>query len=148
MSEPPERFDPDKLGLPTPDELLRGLGRSRVRHTYLYALDENHNPVECPNVHEWARMFEDDESRRVGATHINGLFVSTVFLGIDQTLGIGGKKPVLFETMIFQDDENNPIELKGLLARAVENVQWRYSTWDEAAEGHETVVTMIREGLL
>jgi len=71
-----------------------------------------------------------DVTKRVAATEIGDVRVSTVFLSIDH--GWGDGPPVLFETMVFggEMDEN----------------QWRYSTWDEAVAGHERVVTAVREG--
>ena len=70
----------------------------------------------------------DEDTRRVARTEIpNGGLVSTVFLGLDHNWGEG--EPLVFETMFF------PNELSGF----VEDCQ-RYSTWDEALEGHKNMV--------
>jgi hypothetical protein len=61
--------------------------------------------------------------------------VSTVFLPIDYGLP-GDDRPIVFETMVFKDDdawENDDIGTR------------RYSTWEEAEEGHWQTVEAIRE---
>lgn len=75
-------------------------------------------------------MFENIENRRVARTVIDdtgGIFVSTVFLGINH--GFGGR-PLWFETMIFGGPHTN--------------YQDRYETWDEAHAGHEKAVKIAR----
>ena len=54
--------------------------------------------------------------------------VSTVFLGVDYDFT--GKKPLLFETMVF----GGPYD----------GEEQRYSTWEEAEEGHKKVVSRLR----
>lgn len=83
-----------------------------------YILD-GHKGVRCPNLLEWAKWFEIAD-RDVGKTCRDGVRVSTVFLGLDHNYGDG--PPLLFETMIFGGEHDAS--------------QWRYSTWEEAAEGH------------
>ena len=62
---------------------------------------------------------------RVARTTVgDGIDVSTVFLGIDHTLGAG--PPMIYETMIFG----------GPYAEYCE----RYSTWEEAHAGHTKAV--------
>ena len=53
--------------------------------------------------------------------------VSTVFLGIDHNFGEG--KPLLFETMVFGGKLDEETE--------------RYSTWEEAVEGHNHMVEKV-----
>jgi hypothetical protein len=84
----------------------------------------------------------NDSVRRVGYTKLNGLVVSTVFLGIDYRFGYG--PPLFFETMIFRGTPNAEIEK---IQRGFDQYQTRYSTWDEALAGHNQIVTIIREGL-
>lgn len=72
-------------------------------------------------VSEWERWFaKNREKRIVRKDDIDGVRVSTVFLGIDHG-GMRGS-PLLFETMIFGGPHDE--------------YQVRYSTWDEAEEGH------------
>ncbi len=85
----------------------------------LYIL-KGKTPVECENVLEWAKEFEN-QNRIVGFSQVKKVRVSTIFLGLDHSFN--GGKPVLFETMIFGGKHNE--------------YQERYSTWDEAVEGHK-----------
>lgn len=97
-----------------------------------YILDRNKRVVELPDhpssLIAWAMFYEDFENRRVATTDfMNGVQVSTVFLGHDHSLG--GSIPLVFETMTFGEEEE---------------VCNRYATWNEAVEGHEREVERIR----
>ena len=59
---------------------------------------------------------------------IGNVRVSTVFLAVDHNLF--GDKPILFETMIF----GGPLD----------EYMWRYSTWEEATEGHRLACDQVR----
>jgi hypothetical protein len=116
------------------------------RQPHFFILGPNHEIVPVRDAHEWARMFEDSKMRRVAQTSINGLWISTIFLGIDHRYGPG--EPLFFETMIFRDQDNAPPEIYfEQIQNWCADYQMRYSTWDEAAKGHEQIVTVIREGL-
>lgn len=69
-----------------------------------WILDENRNPVECPDVNVWGRWMERFANRNIKQTWLpkNGYKISTVFLGMDHSFG--GSVPVLFETMVFHID--------------------------------------------
>jgi hypothetical protein len=54
--------------------------------------------------------------------------VSTVFLGIDHGFG---DDPILFETMVFGGE--------------YDGIQKRYSTWDEAVEGHYKICYLVNK---
>ena len=72
-----------------------------------YILDPSGVPKKAKNVIEWARWFEaKKEARRVQVTKILGAEVSTVFLGVDHSFGVG--PPLLWETMVFggKNDED------------------------------------------
>lgn len=86
---------------------------------------------------EWNAMWEDPRLRYVAYTTLkpitNRIFfkdvvVSTVFLGLDH--GYDGV-PKWFETMVFNHPSGN---------------DWttRYTTYDEAVEGHERIVSMLQ----
>ena len=79
---------------------------------------------------EWARSFEDIESRIVGKTTVGDAEVSTVHLGLDHQFGDG--PPLIFETMIFGGEHSD--------------YQWRYSTEEQAQAGHERVVAALQAG--
>ena len=56
----------------------------------------------------------------------NGVFVSTIFLGLDHSWG--GGAPILFETMVFK---NKSIDA------TYDSDQERYTTYKEAMAGHK-----------
>lgn len=90
-----------------------------------YKLDGK-NPVPDDTNGIW--IFTNDDKRVVGETKVRGATVSTVFLGLDHSLG--RKTPVLFETLVFggsMDGECN-----------------RYETWDEAEKGHQKMVDRVK----
>ncbi len=109
-----------------------------------YTLD-GHKVVECSDLMKWAAWFETAD-RHVAKTDIDGinflvwlgkLFrtkifepvrISTVFLGIDHCFGDG--EPQLFETMIF--------------GGKLDQEMWRYSTWEQAAKGHQEAVERVK----
>ena len=85
-------------------------------------------PVIEPDLLTWAKWFEDDSERRVALTEIDGVSVSTVFLGLDHSFG--GGTPILFETMIFGGE--------------YDDYQERYHTLEEAQAGHEKAVSLVK----
>lgn len=81
--------------------------------------------VPC-SIEEWATVM-DRKTRTVGKTTLpNGNRVSTVFLGLDHQWGEG--QPLLFETMLFPSDSFTEEDMD------------RYSTYEEAVEGHWRMV--------
>jgi hypothetical protein len=94
-----------------------------------YILDDSGNPVEEPSLEAWAQWFETAD-RAVGKDTIEGVEVSTVFLGMDH--GFMTSKPVLFETMIFGGE--------------FDQFQWRDHTRTEAEQTHAVVVAALRDG--
>lgn len=91
-----------------------------------------HEPLEIRDVVEWATTFErlTDEQRTVGVDKVGDTTISTVFLGVNYRF-VGGP-PLLFETMTFPD------------SRLLD----RYTTWDEAVQGHARHVADIRAELV
>jgi len=78
---------------------------------------------------EWAKGFEG-ANRRVANTHIGGIHVSTVFLGLDHNF-LFGDTPHLFETMIFRGDKGEEC--------------FRCSSWEEAEKQHADAVALVRK---
>jgi hypothetical protein len=85
---------------------------------------------------EWAVSFERADNL-VGYDELSGFIVSTVFMGINHTLGRG--RPHWFETMVFRQMDN-----KRMLGRLID--QWLYATLDEARAGHKLAVTKVEKG--
>ncbi len=92
-------------------------------------------PMLCDNLSIWGMEFDkrtkSEDHWRVARETVNGVDVSTVFLGIDHAFG--GGPPLLFETMIFGGPHNE--------------YQERYSTWEEAEAGHKRAVELATAGL-
>lgn len=78
---------------------------------------------------KWAKWFETATNRHVADDKIGNVRVSTVFLGIDYSFGMG--TPVLFETMIFGGKHNG--------------YQERYTTWAKAEKGHKKALTLLNK---
>ena len=75
---------------------------------------------------DWARDFESQD-RTVKKSHLwNGLYISTVFMGLDHQYGDG--PPLIFETMVFPNEWWTDYHLS------------RYSTEAEVLVGHRRAV--------
>lgn len=96
---------------------------------FLYKLDETGKPVACTDSIEWALWFaQNDEARVVANTELpSGTRVSTVFIGIDASLG---EEPTLWETMTFGGD--------------YDLVCARYRSREDAIVGHEMWVLVAK----
>lgn len=95
-----------------------------------YYLNDDHTVRPC-TAEEWSTQFE--ETRRQGTHHlaldkVGNIEVSTVFLGNNYNFLSG--KPLIFETMVFQGD-------------SFKEYCDRYSTWDEAIEGHKKAIEWV-----
>jgi hypothetical protein len=92
-------------------------------------------PVPC-TIHEWSEWLVSSE-RHVAETQVGPLWISTVFLGLDHSLSLNSRDddhmPILFETMIFGDEEDR--------------YQTRCCTWDEAEAMHVKAVD-VANGLV
>ncbi len=101
-----------------------------------YILDEDHNTVGVDNLHEWGVWFEDAD-RVVRKTDIDGMRVSTVFLGLDHSFSEGD--PLLFETMVFDKDfklDSAPDDVPDIMLRC--------STWEQALVQHQEACAQLR----
>jgi hypothetical protein len=77
---------------------------------------------------EWSAKMNDMAYRRIAFDTVEEMEVSTVWLGLDNSFG--GPTPLIFETMVFgdRDDEH----------------QRRYATKAEALAGHAEVLRDLR----
>jgi hypothetical protein len=103
----------------------------------------------------WAQWFETND-RRLRREVAGGYWISTVFLGLNQQYGEG--PPLIFETLVAVADGDGPkyepaktVEVDGMKIEfpcgGIHGVHMaRYSTYDQAIEGHEAVVERIRGG--
>lgn len=91
-----------------------------------YYILKGKTPVEVHNIIEWSMIYQLS-NRVVKQDTIDGVLVSTVFLGLDYGFGMG--PPLLFETMIFNEKHDGDT--------------WRYSTWKQAEAGHKKACELI-----
>jgi len=95
---------------------------------------KNGKPIICNNLLEWASWFERLENRKIAETTIEGIRVSTVFLGLDHNYFEEGL-PILWETMIFGGGEE------------IDEYQVRYASQEEAEAGHQAAVLLVEATL-
>lgn len=90
-----------------------------------YILDGK-TPVPCDDIFKWGTWFEAGD-RVVDRTERDDVCVSTVFLALDHSFGDG--PPLLFETMVFRDGNDDECE--------------RCSTWEEAEAQHKRMCAEV-----
>ena len=96
-----------------------------------YKLDEDNNVVPCESIYDHMEFMTNHSRLQVGFDKINGIGISTVFLGINHSYRTG--KPVVFETALFYPDKTV--------------VTKRYHTWKEAEIRHEYYCKCVRDGI-
>lgn len=87
--------------------------------------DRNGEPI---TMDEWVNLFTPDYKRVAETTLPNGVYVSTVWLGLNHRYTDDGP-PLIFETMAFENSD---------FGRDLR--QDRYATEEEALKGHEEMV--------
>ena len=109
-----------------------------MRHLAILDADLRIVELDYRDYLKWGTWFEKNfNNRHVALDNVSGFVVSTVFLGIDHSFG--GKRPLWFETMVFRQNTEKQISSQGY-------GQWRYSTWNEAENGHRIVCEAVRKG--
>jgi hypothetical protein len=101
-----------------------------------YKLNNDKSISPCSDI-EWDKQISEmirTMTKHVADEDVNGNRISTVWLGMDHNWGEKGP-PHLFETMIFSPPES-----------FIHRHLWRYSTWDEAVEGHKKAVEWVKNG--
>jgi hypothetical protein len=102
--------------------------------------DRDGNPVpddwwdKSKHGEQYYRLQSHSLAKRVGATDVGQLRVSTVWLGLDH--GYLQGTPIIFETMVF-DHRNDPMW---------DNELTRYATEEEAMRGHLETLDRLRAG--
>lgn len=94
-----------------------------------YKLDGNNEVVQCSIYEHIAFMANNSYRCRVGFTSINGIEISTAFIGINCSLF--SEKPLVFETLIFYPKTSK--------------ISGRYASWSDAIEGHKKTCKQILE---
>lgn len=83
---------------------------------------------------EKIRLFNDIDYKIIEQTPIGIYFVSTVWLGLDHNWGEG--PPLIFETMVFWRGQHSDLYMD------------RYSTEEQAKNGHARACSFVRAGLI
>ena len=110
---------------------------AELKRPLYYLLNDDHTVTALDNkdVLTWARSL-DDEKRIVDETLLENVRISTVFIGIDHRFTVDPDlPPLLFESMTFSDIPE------------LNEYQERYSTWQEAQDGHNRIVQWIKNGI-
>lgn len=140
----------------TDDQWMKDL-QARIGEDFgrmgLYIIDPaTKEAMQTSDIVAWGEAFEKIESRQVDFTRLGSYSVSTVFLGVDHAF-IGRRR--LFETMVFKHDVRrrrhwqraNEGTYRGVHIpypwRYELGVQQRYSTWADAATGHDLLVRRV-----
>lgn len=104
------------------------------RHPGIDYYDREGKPIstyQYMTLHRWGKNPEDPSYIRVATDTVNGYMVSTVWLGLNHNYSQVGP-PLIFETMVFGRD-----------GRATDLYCDRYSTEEEALEGHKEAVAFV-----
>lgn len=86
---------------------------------------DGHTPVPTDDV-----LAATKDRQPVAVDYAGDVRVSTVFLCLDHRIGPGA--PLLFETMIFGGEHDGYTD--------------RYSTWEEAEDGHKRALALVHNG--
>ena len=98
-----------------------------------YILNDFGIAVPCPDLHKWAKWYEQNRESVHKTDEVCGLRISTVFLALDHSFGTDGP-PILWETMVFADVEQK-------------EQQWRFSYQEDAYQFHDGLVAGYKERL-
>lgn len=94
-----------------------------------YLLDENKEPYPV-TIEEAIKLYEHPELKQTAYDEIDGVRISTVFLGMDHSWSNKpGHEPVLWETMIFGGE--------------YDQYQERYTSHHDALEGHQKALQLV-----
>lgn len=95
-------------------------------------------------VEEWGRLFHDPTYKRVAMTDVcEGVYVSTVWLGLDHRLTWDHPAPVIFESMVFVERAAPMVPPVGTFAFEGGECR-RYCTEAQAIAGHDQFVAELR----
>lgn len=102
--------------------------------TRLFMLDGK-EVVPVTSISSFNAFMKNPARRRLAVDEVNGYIVSTVFLTIDHQYSyIEDAPPLFFETMVFKEGS------------AIDLFCERYTTWDQAMDGHNQIVQCVKDG--
>src|SRR3990172_4583809 len=100
-----------------------------------YTLNSLGDPVPEPNLARWS-IWMNSTDCHVAKNSIDGVYISTVFLGLDHSFS-DGELPVLWETMIFANGQS--------WATHLDEYQQRYTSLADAKAGHKEAVGKLTQ---
>ena len=86
-------------------------------------------PIKAKSSKHYHYWSSNSKYKCVKQEHIDDIFISTVFLGLDHSLG--SNIPVLWETMIFGGEHDQ--------------YQERYTSYKDAFEGHQLALNVVNK---
>jgi hypothetical protein len=86
-------------------------------------------PVKAKSVNHYHYWSSNSKYKCVKQEHIDNIFISTVFLGLDHAQN--SNVPVLWETMIFGGEHDQ--------------YQERYTSYKDALEGHKVALNLLNK---
>jgi hypothetical protein len=95
-----------------------------------YILDDDNNPVPSTGLESCDWMDGNPERKAVKQEHVDDVFISTVFLGLDHAW-LDASSPLLWETMIFGGEHDQ--------------YQERYTSYEDALEGHKIALNLVNQ---
>jgi hypothetical protein len=127
---------------------LMALGEAIEKFGQILAKLVDRKVVPC-SLTEWAEWDPEHEKRRIGRHETETHLVSTVFLGLNHGwIGLD-IRPIWFETMIFDKTQRHELEVGGKLTGTWsigETIyEERYSTLEEAEQGHQAAIAWLKE---
>lgn len=91
---------------------------------YILNKDHTYRKASVVEYCQWDTDYEPESKKRVAMYESQDFTISTVFLGLDHSGGVGN--PIVFETLVMGGDLDGNMN--------------RYSTWEEAVEGHNRMI--------
>lgn len=134
-SLPPEAREHFEQQEAETDDLLSTLGATHAMRD-IAALRYRNRKGEGITFADWIEAFADQEYRRVAEDTIDGVWISTVWLGLDH--GYNPEHPLIFETMCFDHSGQG---------RSFD-YQDRHSTEEQALKGHAEAVAAVNAELI
>jgi len=107
--------------------------KSTESKSYGFYFDRQGKPIELM---DWACKVEDKKYKVILQEEIGDYFISTIWIGLC-FISSERNKPLIFETMIFSDDDDD-----------LNNYQERYETEQQAIDGHNLAVMLVRSKIL
>lgn len=102
--------------------------------------DREGNPIDT---RRWSELHEDYNYIRVALDTVGPYTISTVWVGLDHQFMEGGP-PLIFETMVFTNSAWNADREDPDHEQLLDIECMRWTTEDQARNGHEEVCTLIR----